>query len=82
MASSNFRGHTVKACLHVIHKDVVTVWNFGDPDNVGCPSLSSFRWTDNNVDHMKILLTDDFKARLLDTPNLKVSEAQDIQKTV
>ncbi|KAG8217987.1 hypothetical protein J3R82DRAFT_6160 [Butyriboletus roseoflavus] len=33
MASSDFRGHTMKACLHVIHKDIITVWNFKDPDN-------------------------------------------------
>jgi len=62
VASSKFQGHTVKACLHVIHKDVVTVWNFNDPDN--------------------ILLKDDFKAGLLDTPTLKVGEAKDLQKTV
>ncbi|KAI9574097.1 hypothetical protein HD554DRAFT_2228359 [Boletus coccyginus] len=62
MASPSFRGHTIKECLHVIHKDIVTVWNFNDPDNT--------------------LQKDDFKARLLDTPKLRVREARSIQKTV
>ena len=32
--SPNFRGHTMKACLDVLHEDIVTVWNFKDPQNV------------------------------------------------
>ncbi|KAF8549886.1 hypothetical protein OG21DRAFT_1514674 [Imleria badia] len=27
-----FRGHTLQQYLHVIRKDVITVWNFNDPD--------------------------------------------------
>lgn len=34
MASPDFRGHTMKACLNVLHKDIVTVWNFKDTEHV------------------------------------------------
>ncbi|KAI6008049.1 hypothetical protein EDC04DRAFT_917240 [Pisolithus marmoratus] len=29
--SANFRGHTIRTCLGVIHTDIVSVWNFYDP---------------------------------------------------
>ncbi|KAG6371919.1 hypothetical protein JVT61DRAFT_8928 [Boletus reticuloceps] len=32
-ASPNFRNQSMKACLHVIHKDIITVWNLNDPKN-------------------------------------------------
>ncbi|KAF8126039.1 hypothetical protein EV363DRAFT_1528881 [Boletus edulis] len=33
-ASPNFRNQSMKACLDVIHKDVITVWNLNDPQNI------------------------------------------------
>ncbi|KAG8217911.1 hypothetical protein J3R82DRAFT_6077 [Butyriboletus roseoflavus] len=30
--SAFFRGHTLKECLQVIRRDIITVWNFNDPD--------------------------------------------------
>ncbi|KAI6042222.1 hypothetical protein EDC04DRAFT_3088680 [Pisolithus marmoratus] len=30
-ASADFPGHTIQECLHVIHTDIVLVWNFNDP---------------------------------------------------
>ncbi|KAF8549884.1 hypothetical protein OG21DRAFT_1488196 [Imleria badia] len=32
LKSAVFRGHTLQECLQVIRKDVITVWNFDDPD--------------------------------------------------
>jgi hypothetical protein len=29
-----FKDRTVKACLHVLHTDIVAVWNFNDPYRV------------------------------------------------
>ncbi|CCM01007.1 uncharacterized protein FIBRA_03055 [Fibroporia radiculosa] len=29
--SSNFKGHTMWDCFHVIHNDIINVWNFHDP---------------------------------------------------
>lgn len=34
LKSAVFRGHTLQECLQVIRKDIITVWNFDDPDNV------------------------------------------------
>ncbi|KAF8549888.1 hypothetical protein OG21DRAFT_533798 [Imleria badia] len=34
LTSTVFRGHTLQECLHVIRMDVITVWNFNDPDKV------------------------------------------------
>ncbi|KAH0826992.1 hypothetical protein J3R83DRAFT_4651 [Lanmaoa asiatica] len=34
LKSAVFRGHTLKECLQVIHKDIINVWNFNDPDQV------------------------------------------------
>ncbi|KAH7929084.1 hypothetical protein BV22DRAFT_153440 [Leucogyrophana mollusca] len=30
-SSANFAGHTLWECLHVIHTDIIAVWNFEDP---------------------------------------------------
>ncbi|KAI6043692.1 hypothetical protein EDC04DRAFT_3138323 [Pisolithus marmoratus] len=30
-SSANFQGYTMRDCLHVIHTDIVLVWNFYDP---------------------------------------------------
>ena len=45
LKSAVFRGHTLKECLQVIHKDVITVWNFNDPDEVRSPPLCIPRWS-------------------------------------
>ncbi|KAJ8472926.1 hypothetical protein ONZ45_g16482 [Pleurotus djamor] len=34
LASTDFPGRKLSACLDVIHKDLVTVWNFQDPNQV------------------------------------------------
>ena len=41
LKSAVFRGHTLKECLQVIRKDVITVWNFHDPDQVHFPPFAS-----------------------------------------
>ena len=41
LKSTVFRGHTLKDCLQVIRKDIITVWNFNDPDQVRFPPLAS-----------------------------------------
>lgn len=40
LKSAVFRGHTLKECLQVIHKDIITVWNFNDPDQVRPPYIT------------------------------------------
>jgi hypothetical protein len=34
VSSPDFAGQTVKACLDIIHTDIVDVWNLRDPDMV------------------------------------------------
>ena len=41
LKSTVFRGHTLKDCLQVIRKDIITVWNFNDPDQVRFLPLAS-----------------------------------------
>ena len=42
-ASPNFQGRTMKECLNVLHKDIVTIWNFDDQEDVraSCPCPAS-----------------------------------------
>ena len=52
-ASRDFRGHTMKEYLDVLHNDIVTVWNFRDPQRVGvwCSCLLSTELTTKPVTH-------------------------------
>jgi hypothetical protein len=44
--SAVIRGHSLKECFQVIRKDVITVWNFNDPDQVRIPPLVSLARAD------------------------------------
>ena len=46
LKSTVFRGHTLKDCLQVIRKDIITVWNFNDPDQVRFLPLASLARAD------------------------------------
>lgn len=40
--SAFFSGRTLKECVQVLHRDIVAVWNFHDPDEAGFCMPSSF----------------------------------------
>lgn len=46
LKSAVFRGHTLAECLQVIRRDIITVWNFNDPDEVCFPSLGTAYWSE------------------------------------
>ncbi|KIJ61888.1 hypothetical protein HYDPIDRAFT_115381 [Hydnomerulius pinastri MD-312] len=59
-ASPNFPGHTLEKCLHVIHDDIVAVWNFEDPSCL----LSSKQFRQSMMD-----MADDLDVRDAPDPN-------------
>ncbi|KZP27015.1 hypothetical protein FIBSPDRAFT_731619, partial [Athelia psychrophila] len=56
-SSAHFKGYTLKTCLDTIHSEIVSGWNFCDPENVSLIMDKFFRWA----------LT--FDIQLLDDPN-------------
>ncbi|KAG6330317.1 hypothetical protein ID866_8773 [Astraeus odoratus] len=61
-ASPNFEGYTIRDCLHVIHTDIISVWNFYDPDNVR-DVFFSCRYA---YHYLKCLTSEQFRDYMLD----------------